>query len=86
MVIVDQPEERSILYLKTHDSFIDCTKCTLPKRISTSTTQQNTSTFHSDCSDDEAPRPLCRSSAQNLIGQLTRSEDEMISALLTVAA
>lgn len=33
MVISDQPQERQLLSLKAHDSYMDCSHCSLPTRI-----------------------------------------------------
>lgn len=60
MCIADQPEERMLLCLKGHDSFMDCTLCTLPSRISA---QGNVSS-----DDEQASR---QSSVSNRSGQLS---------------
>lgn len=60
MLIADQPEERMLLCLKGHDSFMDCSLCTLPSRISS---QDNAT------SEDE-PTPTRQHSVSNRVGQL----------------
>lgn len=33
MIVCDQPEERSLLFRKGHDSYMDCSFCSLPSRL-----------------------------------------------------
>lgn len=77
MIVADQPEERALLCLKRRDSFMDCTHCTLPSRIpSTSavrirSTNPHTPYFQSS-SDDESPAAhRARKTVPNITAQLS---------------
>lgn len=71
MVIFYQPEEGAFLCLKSKDSYMDCTLCTLLSRIMTRRTSNYGTQIHGqDSSDDYMSRRQAGSSIQNSFVQL----------------
>lgn len=78
MTIMDQPEERSTLFLKDKNSFMDCTHCVLPSRTRVLNTNEAMQSSTGELSNVRQQVRVRRTqtSQKNRAAQLDRTEHE----------
>lgn len=82
MFIADKSPERSIMYLKGHDSYIHCSQCKLQSGLPASNSnEQQTVPFSND---DGTPTPSRRTSSVNFTQQLSSHAHTPPDVLRTV--
>lgn len=70
LFISDQPEQRTLMYLKRRDSDVEFTHCVIPSRLGSAQTQRSAHSLPSSSDEDNTARNTRRASVRNIQAQL----------------